>query len=373
MRAVVLRGETRTLELVDIPEPALEEPGHVLVRVLQVGVCGTDRAIARGEEGELPPGARHLVLGHEMVGRVETGGAGVSGLKPGDLVVATVRRGCGECESCFHGESDNCYTGRFRERGIIREHGYMTSLILESQENLVSLPPSLERIGFLAEPLSTCEKAMETVRRFQARLRPRCGHPEHGWDQEQWGECKRALVVGAGAIGILTAFLLRLHNVETAVMATQPTDSPKGSLARAIGGDYLSTADISVEDLSSHLVDLDLIVDATGAPDVALQVAPQLKACNSVLVLLGVPGGSGDATVDAGALVREMVLNNRVFLGSVNANRRHFEMAARHLAQFQERFGDAINQVVARTYPLEEFREAFFHAPRSAIKVSLTL
>ncbi len=373
MKAVALVKGSGSLQLVDVPEPVLEQPDQVLVRVLQIGVCGTDRAMARGEEeAEPPPGASYLVLGHEMAGRVEQVGPGVRGLRPGDLAIASVRRGCGECESCSHGESDRCYTGRFRERGILGVHGFMTSLIVEQEANLVPLPDTLERIGFLAEPLSTCEKALETVRRLQARLSPRCGHHEHAWDGDSWGLCKRALVVGAGPVGMLTAFLLRLHHVSTVVVARHPGSGPPGRLAQSIGAAYLNIAEAGYAGLGPLWEDLDLVVDATGAPTVAFEVASYLKSPNSVVLLLGVPGGRHALTVDTAALVRQMVLANQTMLGSVNANLRHLRMAVQHLAQFQERFGDAIQQVVSHTYPLEQFREAFFHPPAGAIKVSLT-
>ena len=370
MKAVALLKEGSTLQIIETPTPVLEGPRQVLVRVLQVGVCGTDRAIVRGEEGEAPPGAQHLVLGHEMVGRVEEVGSAVRGVRLGELVVATVRRGCGECESCLHGESDVCYTGRFRERGIVGEHGFMTPYIREEEEYLVPLPPSLERVGVLVEPLTTGEKALEAVRRVQARLRPRCGHPGHAWNQEEWGGCKQALVVGAGAIGVMAAFLLRVHGVDTTVMATQPSNSPKGALVREMGARYLSTSEVAFEVLSSALPDLVLIIEATGAGQVPLQLAPHLGR-NGALALLGVPEGSRDVTVDAATLVRELVLGNRVILGSVNSNIRHFRMAVQHLAQIQERFPEALQQVIDRTYPLEQFEEAFFNPPRGVIKVTL--
>ena len=97
MQALVLRpGEAGTTTVAEMPEPA-PGPGQVLVRPVEVGVCGTDREISEGWFGIAPAGEERLILGHELLGRVERDGHGFA---RGDLVTATVRRSCGHCDAC---------------------------------------------------------------------------------------------------------------------------------------------------------------------------------------------------------------------------------------------------------------------------------
>src|SRR4051794_13565094 len=104
----------------DVPAPH-PGAGTVLLRPLEVGVCGTDREISEGRFGAAPDGEEALVLGHELVGVVERDGHGFA---RGDLVAATVRRSCGRCAPCAAGAPDACDTGDYRERGITRLHGF---------------------------------------------------------------------------------------------------------------------------------------------------------------------------------------------------------------------------------------------------------
>src|SRR5438270_140575 len=122
MEAVVTRPGAGKAWLAELPEPSIDAPDDVLVQTLRVGVCGTDRHVmehAIGGDRSLPPGDDFLVIGHEAVGRVVSVGDGVTLLQPGDVVVPTVRRGCGECPACDSGSVDVCFTGRYRERGLV--------------------------------------------------------------------------------------------------------------------------------------------------------------------------------------------------------------------------------------------------------------
>src|SRR3954468_12545100 len=178
-----------------VPEPRAVE-GSVLVRPLEVGVCGTDREISEGLFGVPPDGERGLVLGHELLGVVERDGHGFA---RGDLVTATVRRSCGHCEACAAGAPDACLTGDYLERGITRLHGFASELVAEAPEHLVPVPPSLGRLGVLAEPASICERGLRHVRAIGSR--------------QPWGP-RRALVIGSGAIGMLATYLLRMDALE---------------------------------------------------------------------------------------------------------------------------------------------------------------
>src|ERR687885_463006 len=124
MRAVtVIPGAAGAARADEVPGPGAEL-GSVLVEALAVGVCGTDAEIASGGYGWAPPGEERLILGHESLGRVIEAPPG-SGVKPGDLVVAIVRRPDPvPCPNCAAGEWDMCRNGRYTECGIKQRHGF---------------------------------------------------------------------------------------------------------------------------------------------------------------------------------------------------------------------------------------------------------
>src|SRR5207302_9478237 len=125
--------------------------GTALMRVLEVGIDGTDAEINQGLYGEPPPGANFLVIGHEALSLVEGVGDGVSGFEPGDLVVSTVRRP-DDCPNCQAGESDMCLFGRYTERGIKGAHGYMGEYYSESPALMAKIPAAPRSFAVLVEP-----------------------------------------------------------------------------------------------------------------------------------------------------------------------------------------------------------------------------
>src|SRR5713101_9348454 len=120
MKAVAVLPSKREITLIDVEQPSLVAPTEARLKILDVGVCGTDREICSFQYGTPPAGSEHLIIGHESLGEVIEIGSRVSGLKPGDLVVTTVRRRCPHeiCNSCVTDRPDFCYTGDFVERGI---------------------------------------------------------------------------------------------------------------------------------------------------------------------------------------------------------------------------------------------------------------
>src|SRR5207237_24272 len=198
--------------------------GVVPGRPLEIGVCGTDREISEGHCGIAPEG-EDLVLGHELLGVVDRDGYGFT---RGELVTATVRRSCGHCAACVGGSPDSCLTGDYSERGITRLHGFARELVSEDPEQLIAIPPSLGRIGVLAEPASVCVRALRHARAIGGR---------HPWQLE------RALVIGAGAVGMLATFLLRLEGVDVWTAALEPPGELRAQLAAAAGARYVSTAE----------------------------------------------------------------------------------------------------------------------------------
>ncbi|GAC1659011.1 MAG: glucose 1-dehydrogenase [Candidatus Dormibacteraceae bacterium] len=372
VRAIALdrasgRPELRT----DVPEPALKTPDQLLIEVLEVGICGTDRAIVRGEGGDPPPGESYLVLGHEMLGRVlDTGSAAAADYAKGDLVVCTVRRACGlpECPTCAHGESDMCYTGKYVERGIFHAHGYMTERIVESTEYTVKLAPELRSIGVLMEPTTVVEKAILESVLVQHRLDWVRSLNNDGAIARDWRFVRRAMVAGAGPIGMLAAFLLRLHDVETHVTDIVPAGGYKAKLVEEIGATYWNVTETPAPEVAKRTGNIDLIVEATGVAPVAYELLKALGV-NGVLVFTGVPGDrGGEFQMEGGHLMRQQVLWNQVVMGSVNANRSYFLHAAADLAEIARRWPDAIAKVITAHQPMESFEAALTTQAKDEVK-----
>ena len=372
MRAIALDKASSKPVLKDgVPEPELNSPDQLLIRVLEVGICGTDRAIVRGDSGEVPPGDDHLILGHEMLGQVvSAGAAAASEYATGDLVVCTVRRPCGqpECPTCAHGESDMCYTGKFTERGIFRAHGYMTSRIVESTDFTVKLPPELRPYGVLMEPTTVVEKAILEAVLVQHRLDwVRELNNERAIERD-WRFVRRALVAGAGPIGTMAAFLLRLHDVETHVTDIVPAGGYKAALVNSIGARYWNSRETPPAEIARQAGNLDLIVEATGIAPVAWELLGALGV-NGVLVFTGVPGDrGGEFQMQGGHLMRQQVLWNQIVMGSVNANRSYFTHAVKDLSEIVVRWPDALAGVITAHPPMEDFQAALTTQPKDEVK-----
>lgn len=349
MKALTITpGVASSARLVELPRPQ-PGPGEVLVRTLEVGICGTDRELNAGSYGEAPPGASHLVIGHECLGEVAAVGEGAVGFAPGDLVVPTVRRPDG-CPNCQAGEWDMCLWGGYTERGIKGRHGFTAEYFAEEPPYLVKLPPELRAFGVLLEPLSIVEKAISQALRIQERLL---------WRPSQ------ALVLGVGPIGLLATALLRLRGLKTWALATSPRQSLKARLAQEVGADYLEARQAPLEQLGKSAIgggNLDLIIEATGASSVAFGAMAALGT-NGVLALTGVSAGHLRLEVPADALNLSLVLGNKVVFGSVNANRSHFFAGVRHLAEIENRWPGWLARLITRRLPMEAFAQALKPSP----------
>jgi threonine dehydrogenase-like Zn-dependent dehydrogenase len=351
MRAVAVHPEERFFGLIDHPEPSLARPTEVRARVLEVGVCGTDREIARFEYGAPPAGFDHLVIGHESLAEVVEVGPEAGDLRTGDLVVTMVRRPCphAECRPCRNGRQDFCETGDYTERGIKGRHGFMTEEFVDDVRYMVRLPAELRHVGVLTEPLTIAQKALEQLWRTQERL----PWIDPALPPDQRGRGRRALVLGAGPVGLLGAMALLRQGFETTVYSRSPAPNPKAALADSIGARYVASAE--------H--DLDALVDAVGPPDVVYEAAgvagvametTRVLGPNGVFVLTGVPGREPPGTLDVSALMRRLVLGNQVLLGTVNAGRGTFEAAADNLAAFHRRWPQELAALVTGRHPIEE-------------------
>ena len=355
MRAVAVTpkqpGSARQVEL-PIPTAA---PGMALMRVLEVGIDGTDTEINQGLYGEPPPGFSFLVIGHEALSVVEAVGEGVSGFAPGDLVVSTVRRPDG-CPNCQAGESDMCLFGTYTERGIKGAHGYMGEYYSETPAFMVKIPPALRPFAVLLEPLSIVEKATYQAWKIQERM--------------VW-QPTRAVVLGAGPIGILGTILLRLRGLEVHVYAKAARDSLQGRILADLGATYQSVDDHPVTGLKKELGQIDFILEGTGNSTVAFQAMAQIGT-NGVVCLTGVSAGNRSIKIPADVINLQMVLGNRVTFGSVNANRRYFEMGLAHFQQADQRWPGIFERLITRRVPFGDFLSALDRRPED-IKTLLTI
>jgi threonine dehydrogenase-like Zn-dependent dehydrogenase len=342
----VIPLQAGSARLEDVPDPTPGQ-GNVLVQTLLIGVCGTDLEIVSGQYGWPPPGETRLVLGHESLGRVLQAPENAS-VTSGDLVVGIVRRPDPEpCPNCAVGEWDMCRNGRYTERGIKELHGYCSERYVIEPEYAVKVDPSLQRVGVLLEPTSVVAKAWE--------------HAERIGERATWRPTK-ALVTGAGPIGLLAALLAVQRGLDTHVL-DRVAEGPKPELVKSLGATYHTG---SVEEACK---DADVVIEATGVGQLVFDVM-QHNAPGGVVCLTGVSAAGRAIEVDAGLLNREMVLENDVVFGSVNANRRHYEQAADALARADR---DWLERLITRRVPLDRWQEALDRRPddvKAVIEVS---
>jgi len=247
MKAIAIIPSTRTVRLVDRPEPSINAPDQVKVRILRVGICGTDREEAGGGRALAPSGQSDLVIGHEMFGQVVAAGQAVTRVQPGDYAVFTVRRGCGKCLPCAINRSDMCRTGDYRERGIWGLDGYQAEYVIDQEQYLVHVPQDLEPIGVLAEPLSVAEKAIDEAVHLQfARLADAASTPD-------WLQDRRCLVAGLGPIGLLAALALRLRGADAYGLDVVDANTVRPQWLAKIGGQYIDARQVPPDKIDDAL------------------------------------------------------------------------------------------------------------------------
>jgi threonine dehydrogenase-like Zn-dependent dehydrogenase len=325
-----------TAELSDVDEPPSSD-GEVLVETLGVGICGTDAEILSGAYGWAPPGRERLVLGHESLGRVLEAPAGAD-VATGDLVVGIVRRPDPvPCANCAVGEWDFCRNGLYTERGIKEHDGYLSERYRITPPFVVKVDPSLGELGVLLEPTSVVAKAWEQIDRIGGRAH---------WDP------KTAVVTGAGPVGLLAAMLGVQRGLEVHVIDQMETGL-KPDLVRALGAQYHTGA------ISDACKSPDAIVECTGVGALVFDAMEHVGP-GGVVCLTGVSSGGRTLDIDAGSLNRSMVLENEAVVGSVNANRRHYEAGAEALAKADRTW---LQRLITRRVPLADWAKALERSP----------
>ncbi|MBI1379183.1 MAG: alcohol dehydrogenase catalytic domain-containing protein [Frankiales bacterium] len=337
MKAITVVPRTAgSLAVSDVPEPP-ESEGAILVEAVAVGICGTDVEIASGAYGWSPPGRERLVLGHESLGRVLEAPEG-AGVSPGDLVVGIVRRPDPvPCPSCAVGEWDMCLNGQYTERGIKSLDGFMSERWRIEPGYVTRLDPGLGLLGVLLEPTTVVTKAWEQVAHMEGRA---------FWTP------RTVLVTGAGPIGLLAAMLGVQRGLDVHVLDRMDSGA-KPDLVRALGATYHTGGALDLGFAP------DVVVECTGVGQVIVDVIKAVGA-GGVVCLTGVGSGGRTTGLEAADVATELVLQNNVVVGSVNANRRHFYRAAEALARADR---DWLGRLVSRSVAPEHVQDAFQRGP----------
>jgi glucose 1-dehydrogenase len=331
MRAVWVDYEDRRMRCGETDAPADPGPGQALVRIVEGGICGTDRGVAQFLYGFPPAGETMLVLGHEAVGIVARAGED-TGMTAGDWVVPMVRRECRPpCAMCASGRRDNCLTMAYTERGIAGEHGYLCEYALDAVADLVRVPPSIAAVAVLVEPASVIVKAYERALAI---------HPA--------GEIRDVLILGAGAVGMLAAWSALLRGWRATVVSLEPEDDPRVRLLARHGVAYRR---------SLGAAQFDLVLEACGSAAMAAASLANLRPCGVQMVL-----GARAASVEIPYL--DLILGNRIVAGSVNASRGHFEAASLELSRMDRQW---LVPMIARR-PLAEAVETVLAPPPGVVK-----
>jgi glucose 1-dehydrogenase len=339
MKAVaVTPGKPNSVHMTEVAKPSLGAvpDGHgVLVKVLKVGVDATDREINDALYGNAPPGDSHLVIGHESFGIVQEVGPKVRNLRPGDYVTATVRRP-GKSIYDVIGTYDMTSEETYYERGINLLHGYMTEYFVDHEEYIVKIPPGLKHLHVLMEPMSCAAKAVHQAYEVQRRMRV-------------WRP-KTAFVMGVGQIGLLATLVLKLRGLDVYAFARSKAGTLSSKIVEGLQANYVSTSETTVDDVAKKVGKADIILDATGSSHIAFDSMRQLGH-NGVLVWTSITGADRKLEVPSDKINIDWVLGNKLLLGSVNANREHFEMGIKDLAMGEVMYPGVIGQIL--TNPID--------------------
>lgn len=325
-------GKENSAILKEIPAPPLED-GSLLVKMKAIGICGTDRELLSGKYGEAPKNSTEMIIGHESLGEIIEAPLG-SGFVKGDLVVGVVRRPDPiPCSNCAIGEWDMCKNGLYTERGIKQRNGYCSEQYRLESEFAIKVPPRLGELGVLVEPASVVAKAWEHIEKIghRAAFTP-----------------AKVLITGAGPVGLLAAMMGVQRKLEVHIL-DKVNEGLKPSLVQELGITYHS----NIQALESLAEKFDIVLECTGSGELVIDVI-RLGGPNSIVCLLGMSSRARSLAIDMNSLNKEIVLENEVIFGSVNANLRHYRLAEESLLRAPP---DWLKKLITRKIPLSQWQE----------------
>lgn len=362
MKAISIVPGTKTINLHDWPEPEITSPDSIKVKVLKVGICGTDREETSGGRADAPQGEKELIIGHEMVCKVVAIGQGVRHVQVGDYGVFTVRRGCNHCIACNQGFYDMCYTGDYKERGIKSLHGFQSQYVVDKEKYFIKIPSSLKELGVLTEPTTVVEKAIDECCKIQLSRLPSYK------DKKEWLSGKSALIAGLGPIGLLGAMILRLNHCNVIGIDIVDENSSRPKILQELGGTYINAKTTSLDSLKVKHPQIDLILEAAGIPKLDFELFSVLGS-NGIYVLTGVPAEGAALAVNGAHIMKQLVLKNQVLFGSVNAGISHFEMAVKDLEKANSTWPSVIPRIISHKIPFSKAKEVLSTHTSDEIKV----
>jgi threonine dehydrogenase-like Zn-dependent dehydrogenase len=362
MKAVAVFPEERALRLVDHREPAILAPSDVVVRVLDVGFCGTDREIASFRTGSPPSDSPYLILGHEALGEVVDVGSSVRRIRPGDLVVPTVRRPCRRetCRACRMGRPDFCLSGEYTQRGIKDAHGFLAERFSDDARWLQPVPRELRDVAVLTQPLALAETAISELEQVQKRL-PWSALGETG------GTGKRAVVLGAGPVALLGTMALVVRGYKVAIYS-HGGRGERAEFAESLGAQFITADEEKLDSLVDRTGRIDVMLEATGATPQALAAMEHLGR-NGVYLLTGIPGRRGAFTLDAGYLLHGMVQRNQVIISPVHPSGEAFRAAIQDIGLFERRWPGALSRLISSRVSIDDAPEALREPPAGLKRV----
>lgn len=349
MKAIAIIPEQKNAFIIERSEPQIKHPDEIKLRILQVGICGTDREEVKGGRADAPPGSEELIIGHENFGIVVETGDAVTAVKPGDYAMFSVRR---DCEVCVcGGYNDMCPKGEYTERGIKGRDGFQAEYVVDVERYIVKIPEEIKTIGVLAEPMSVSEKAINECVRIQCARIP-------GAKSKDWLKGKTTLVAGLGSIGLLAAFILRLRGADVLGLDIVDEDTLRPSVLKGINGTYIDGRKVNALNLDKKYGHIDLIFEATGVPKLEFNLIDAL-GINGIYVLTGIPAGSRPININGAMLIQQLVLKNQIMLGSVNAGMADFNKGIEELLEAHHKYPEEIHKIITDKIPVADFQKAF--------------
>jgi threonine dehydrogenase-like Zn-dependent dehydrogenase len=364
MKAIIFDPGRKDLKMAERPEPRVTRPDEVKLRMMKVGVCGTDRERIAEGKATPPRGLKDIVIGHENMGMVVEAGSSVTSVKAGDLAAFTIRRGCGECTPCNIGRPDMCRTGNYMDRGLSGIDGFNAEYAVDREEYVVKVPEGLGPVGVLLEPMSVVEKAIGESMRLQfARLPDALSSPD-------WLYGKKALVAGIGNIGLLAALALRLRGAEVYGLDIVDSSSVRVKWLLGIGGYYIDGRSVKPEKVDEVIGPIDMVVEAAGVPGLEFGLFDTL-ARDGIYVVAGIPSEEvhgGKVTVNGAELMSRLVRMNLLVFGSVSSAAGHFRTAIDDFIRAEYRWKGHLGKMITAELDYTDFKGVLTSKDEKEIK-----